>query len=347
MQRGAPRVLNGGVSVAINKAARLALKALSYPDIDLHKVYKLQRSLQNLKASVPARDPYRMWDKIIDAGDHKILTRIYEPDIGNGHPPRNRLLLFFHGGGWVTENVDTYNEVCVALADNTGCLVASVEYRLAPEFPFPAGLDDCYAVAMEMLTNPIEEGITAEDIVLVGDSAGGNFASVVSMMVRDSGIHKVNNQILIYPATWNDHTENSPYESVRTNGYDYLLTSRRIEDYMDLYVSDKSMLSSPLVAPLLASDFSDMPRTLVVTAEFDPLRDEGEAYAKKLSDADNDVTLYRMKDALHGFFALGVRYPQVRRLYRIINRFLDGMQSCEKRYDDYERTDDKKAVDEA
>ena len=308
--------------MAINKAMRLALKALSYPNIDLKKVYKIQRALQNLSVSNHLAH-YKMWDKKISFGDHKILTRIYEPDKSKCAVERNKLLLFFHGGGWVTENVNTYNKVCAGLADNTGCHVASVEYRLAPEFPFPAGLNDCYAVAKEILTNCSELTSNPENVVLIGDSAGGNIAAVVSMMLRDDGNVKVNNQILIYPATWNDHTENSPFNSIRENGTDYLLTSKRIEDYMDMYVDNDEYLSSPLVAPLLADNFSNMPRTLVITAEFDPLRDEGEAYAKKLKKAGNEVRLYRMKDALHGFFALGVKYSQVRRCYNYINRFLD------------------------
>lgn len=308
--------------MAINKAMRLALKALSYPNIDLKKVYKIQRAIQNISVS-NYLSHYNMWDEKFTYEGHEILTRIYEPDKSKAIIERDKLLLFFHGGGWVTESVNTYNKVCAGLADNTGCRVASVEYRLAPEFPFPAGLNDCYAVAKEILINRTELVSCPENVVLIGDSAGGNIAAVVSMMLRDIGNIKINNQILIYPATWNDHSENSPFKSVKENGTDYLLTSKRIQDYMDMYVDKDENLSSPLVAPLLADNFEDMPRTLVITAEYDPLRDEGETYAKKLKQAGNDVRLYRMKDALHGFFALGVKYSLVRRCYNYINKFLD------------------------
>lgn len=312
--------------MAINKAMRLALKALSYPDIDMKKVYKLQRTFQNITAA-KVKLPYKMWDTEIDAGDHKVLTRIYEPDDTSRKRRRNKLMLFFHGGGWVTESVDTYNKVCVTLANETGCKVASVEYRLAPEFPFPAGLHDCAAVTREILTNPAELDVKPEDVVLIGDSAGGNFAAVVSMMMRDEGEMSIRSQILLYPATWNDHSENSKFQSVRDNGTDYLLTSKRISGYMELYCADKSDLQSPLVAPLLAENFSDMPRTLTITAEYDPLRDEGEYYTYKLKEAGNSTRLYRMRDALHGFFSLDAKYPQVRKSYKLINRFLDG---CDK-----------------
>lgn len=306
----------------INKAMRLALKALSYPNIDIKKVYKIQRAIKNIRLSNHLIS-YKMWDKKIHCDGHDILTRIYEPNKDKCNVKRDKLLLFFHGGGWVTENVNTYNKVCARLADNTGCRVASVEYRLAPEFPFPAGLNDCYTVAKDILTNPSELTSSPDNVVLIGDSAGGNLAAVVSMMLRDNDNIKVRNQILIYPSTWNDHSENSPFDSIRENGTDYLLTSKRIEDYMDMYIDNDEYLSSPLVAPLLAKDFSNMPRTLVITAEFDPLRDEGEAYARKLKKAGNEVKLYRMKDALHGFFALSITYPQVKRCYKYINKFLD------------------------
>ena len=308
--------------MAINKAMRIALKALSYPNIDLKKVYKIQRALQNISVS-NYLGHYKMWDRKISVGDHEILTRIYEPDQIKCKTKRDKLLVFFHGGGWVTESVSTYNKVCAGLADYTGCRVVSVEYRLAPEFPFPAGLNDCYAVAKEILSDSSELVSSADKVVLIGDSAGGNLAAVVSMMLRDEGVLKVSNQILIYPATWNDYSENSPFLSVKENGKDYLLTSKRIEDYMDMYVVNKDDLKSPLVAPLLAGSFKNMPRTLIITAEYDPLRDEGEAYGKKLRKAGNEVFLYRMKDALHGFFALGEKYPQVRKCYRLINKFLD------------------------
>lgn len=312
--------------MAINKAMRLALKALSYPDIDMKKIYKLQRAYQNITAP-KVKQPYTMWDTEIDAGDHKILTRIYTPDMTVCKRKRELLLLFFHGGGWVTESIETYNKVCVTLANKTGCKVASVEYRLAPEFPFPAGLNDCYAVTREILLNPSAFNIDAEDVVLIGDSAGGNFAAVVSMLARDRGEFKISNQILLYPATWNDHTENSKFQSVRDNGTDYLLTSKRIMGYMELYVSDKNDLSSPLVAPLLAENFSDMPRTLTITAEYDLLRDEGEYYTLKLKEAGSPVRIVRVKDALHGFFSLDAKYPQVRKCYKIINKFLDGCKA--------------------
>ena len=226
----------------------------------------------------------------------------------------------------MTESVDTYNKVCAALTDATGRRVISVDYRLAPESPFPQGLDDCYAAAGALFNAPAHFDFDPGEITLVGDSAGGNLAAAVSLRARDTGDFHVRRQILIYPATYSDHGPDSPFPSVAENGSDYLLTTRRICEYIDLYKRDDSDLRNPYFAPLLARDFTNQPDTLLITAEFDPLRDEGEAYAEKLREAGNCVVLYRMRDALHGFMSLGPRYVHVRRAHELINSFLDGSE---------------------
>ena len=131
-------------------------------------------------------------------------------------------------------------------------------------------------------------------------------------------------QILIYPAVYSDHTPASPFPSVQENGTDYLLTSKRVEEYLQLYRSKPEDLQNPYLAPLLAGDFSGQPDTLVITAEYDPLRDEGEEYARRLSFAGNRVVLHRMPDALHGFFSLPARFAQVRRAHQYIQQFIAG-----------------------
>lgn len=305
--------------MAINKTMRLVLKALSYPDIDIRKTYKLERAAQIASAKMRG-GVYDTQDIDLTIDGRDILVRIYRPETVIG----KRLILFFHGGGWVTENIDTYNQVCMNLADATQCHVVSVEYSLAPEKPFPHGLEDCYAVTREIMLHPTVFNTHPEDVILVGDSAGGNLVAAVSQMARDRGEFKVHRQILIYPATYNDHTDQSPFESVRTNGTDYLLTSRRICEYMELYCADAKTRQNPYFAPLLATDFSNQPATLVITAEFDPLRDEGEAYAKALAAAGNQVVLHRMPDALHAFFQLDVQYPHVQQAFVWINEFMNG-----------------------
>lgn len=304
--------------MAINKAMRLALKALSYPDIDIKKMYKLQRQVINATSRHIIKPLYKTWDHEIYYQGRRIPVRVFSPKSLLGH----RLLLFFHGGGWVTENIDSYDRVCRYMAKITGATVASVDYRLAPEYPFPAGLEDCYAVTREILLDRLLFDAEPEQVTLIGDSAGGNLAAAVSLMARDKGEFTVHQQILIYPATYNDHTPASPFPSIVENGTEYLLTSRRICDYMQLYQRCEEDRQSPYFAPLLAGDLSRQPRTLIITAEFDPLRDEGEAYGEKLREAGNEVTVYRMKDALHGFFMLEPRYIHVRRAYEQILPFL-------------------------
>lgn len=307
--------------MAINRVMLAALKALSYPDIDLKRNYKLVRGVVGITHYHIRKPFYTVWDHTIDAWDHEIPVRQYFPD--DGREQQNRpLLVFFHGGGWVTGNIDSYDKVCANLAKHTGHTVLSVDYRLAPEHRFPAGLEDCYLAVQEAFANAALLGTRPDQITLIGDSAGGNLAAAVSLLARDRGAICPARQILIYPATNNDHTDSSPFASVRENGTDFLLTSKRIQDYMALYLSEEKDRESPYFAPLLAEDLSGQPKTLVITAAFDPLRDEGEAYGEKLRAAGNPVEMYRVEDALHGFFSLPPRFSQVRECYAVINRFL-------------------------
>ena len=306
--------------MAINKAMQMALKLLSYPDLDMKKVYRLHRQALRVKEPHVFRSFYETWDHKLCHDGHEILVRIYPPK----EEKREGLLLFFHGGGWVVENINTYNKVCLHLARKIGCRVVSVEYRLAPETPFPGGLEDCYAAAREILTQPQLFGVKREQITLIGDSAGANLAASVSLLARDRGEFAVPRQVLIYPATYPDHDPHTtPFDSVRENREGYLLTARRIQDYMSLYIQRQEDWESPYFAPLLANDLSRQPDTLLITAEYDPLRDEGEAYAKALKEAGNQVICHRIPDALHGFFSLDPHYPHVRETYELISRFLD------------------------
>lgn len=305
--------------MAINKAMRMALKALSYPDLDTKKTYKLQRRLEI--ASHPYLRPlYTMWDHVVSVGEHAIPVRIFPPA---KNETKNRILIFFHGGGWVLGNIDSYTGMCSSLAKRTGHTVISVDYRLAPEFPFPAAAEDCYAVAKEVFDFAGSLDVESEDIALIGDSAGGNLAAVVSLMARDRGEFLPKKQILLYPATASDHGPSSPYPSIAENGTDFLLTAKRINDFVELYIRRAEDLQNPYFAPLEATDLSLQPRTLIITAEYDPLRDEGEAYGEKLRAAGNEVEIYRMQDALHGFVMLPWRFVHVKRCYELINRFLN------------------------
>ncbi len=305
--------------MAINKALRMLLKALSYGGIEVQS----SRRLANLKLLDPMKFFYNKIDYQIYNGDYEIPVRIYPPGERSKYGDHHlHVLLFLHGGGWTTESVDTYNRVCSEMARASGCAVVSVEYRLAPEFPFPIGLEDCYEAARALYTKRFILNVDPEDITLVGDSAGGNLAAALSLMAKARGEFLPKQQILIYPAVNNDYTENSPFASVHENGEDYLLTALKIQQYQELYKGKDEDLQNPYFAPLLAEDLSGQPRTLIITAEYDPLRDEGEEYGRRLRAAGNEVEVHRIKDALHGYFALGIRHYRVEESFKLINRFL-------------------------
>ena len=223
---------------------------------------------------------------------------------------------------WVTDCIDNYERICARLASATEHIVVSVEYRLAPEHPFPTGFMDCYAVAKAIYTNRFILNVNPQRITLIGDSAGGNLAAAVSLKARDDGIFKPQRQILIYPAVNNDYTETSRFPSVHENGKDFLLTAGKMQDYIDLYARNKEDKKNPYFAPYIAEDLANQPDTLILTCEFDPLRDEGEAYGKRLKEAGNYVEIHRIKDALHGYFALGIKQLHVQESFTYINEFL-------------------------
>lgn len=302
--------------MTINKSMKKVLKALSFDGIEVEAA----RQLANIKAIDPLKIFHRTIDYKVMNGDHEVPMRLYMPseEISEDLP----VFLFFHGGGWVTDSVDNYERICVRLAVATEHLVISVEYRLAPEHKFPTGLMDCYAVAKALYTRQFILNIDPDKITLIGDSAGGNLAAAVSLMARDNGEFLPKRQILIYPALFGDYTDNSPFPSVHKYGSDYLLTAGKMRDYVEFYASCPDDKKNKYFAPLMETDYSHQPDTLVLTAECDPLRDEGEAYAKRLKEAGNRVKLYRIKDALHGYFSLGIKYFHVKESFELINEFL-------------------------
>lgn len=306
----------------MNRLTRAFLGLFAAPRINMREDYGKVRRFQRRLAvmSMPwRRTPYRQ--TVADAGGRSVSVRVFQPK----ERRRDDVLLFFHGGGWVTGDIETYTPACATMADLTGCAVASVNYRLAPEHPFPEGLDDCFGIVEQLLANPQRAGIAdAANIVLVGDSAGGNLAAALSLKFRQQGHRGAGRQILLYPVTHWDHAlATSPFASVREHGDDLRLTSAEVQDYFDMYVPDPERRKDPLVAPLESTDLSGQPTTLVVTAELDLLRDEGEEYGRALARAGNTVRIHRVRGALHGFIQLPRFSRPVREAYAVINAFLD------------------------
>ncbi len=312
----------------IPKTMQTILHALSYGGIEVEAA----RRLADLKKLDPMRIFCRKLDGEVYNGDHKIPLRLYFPSIEAQREAEERgirgpVILFFHGGGWVTESVETYDRVCAQMAQSAGHTVVSVEYRLAPEHRFPVGFEDCYEAARALYRNALITGLNPDEITIMGDSAGGNLAAAVCLRARDTGDFQVKRQVLIYPALNNCYTEASPYPSVRENGEGYLLTAKKMEDYLNLYESRPEDRENPYFAPLLAENLEHMPRTLILTAQYDPLRDEGEAYGERLCAAGNEVEVRRIESALHGYFALGIKLLHVQESFACINQFLE-MRIC-------------------
>jgi len=211
------------------------------------------------------------------------------------------VLVYCHGGGWTIGDLDTHDVLCRELCNNAGVAVVAVDYRMGPEDPFPAAVDDCLTATYWVHRHARELHVDATRLAIGGDSAGGNLAAVVAIAARDAGDLPIAWQLLIYPAT--DMRRGHP--SHTTNGSGYLLTTETISYYHDNYVADPGHDLDWRASPLLCEDLSRLPPALVLTAGFDPLRDEGLAYADRLVAAGNRATYVCFERQIHGFITMG------------------------------------------
>jgi acetyl esterase len=234
-------------------------------------------------------------DRRIEGPAGEIPLRLYTPP-GRGPFP---VLLYFHGGGFVIGDLDDYDGTCRELCDGAGCIVVSVGYRLAPEHRFPAATDDCLAATRWVGEHAAAFDGDPDRIAVGGDSAGGNLATVTALRIRDEGGPALCAQLLVYPVT--DHVERET-ASMRDNADGYLLTRDTIRWFANHYLGPDGNPDDARVCPLRAVSLADLPPALVLTAEYDPLRDEGEAYAEALRAAGVATTLSRYDGAIHGFF---------------------------------------------
>jgi acetyl esterase len=227
-----------------------------------------------------------------------IGIRLYRPGSAAAVAPA---LVYYHGGGWVIGDLDTHDVLCRDLAHRSGCVVVAVDYRLGPEQPFPAAVDDCLAATRWVQAHASALGIDGSRIALGGDSAGGNLATVTAIGLRDGGGFKPSFQLLIYPGT--DMRAIAP--SHTSNGQGYMLTADTIAYFRGKYVPDQRQWSDWRVSPLLHPDLSKLPPALVLTAGYDPLRDEGRAYADALSKAGVPTQYVCFERQIHGFITMG------------------------------------------
>lgn len=239
-------------------------------------------------------------DLEIPAPHGSIPARLYRP-LGSAASDRLPGLLYFHGGGWVVGDINTHDTLCRALANQARCAVVSVDYRLAPEHKFPAAFDDSLIATRYAAQSSASLGIDATRLAVGGDSAGGNLAAAVALALRDAGGPVLKLQLLIYPVT--DMSMGSA--SHRELGKDYLLTTRLMEYFSDCYLRDKGDAADWRASVLRAQNVGGLPPAWVATAEFDPLRDEGKAYADRLREAGVPTTYVNYPGMLHGFFLYG------------------------------------------
>src|SRR5215470_7147938 len=267
-----------------------SLSSMSVPDA--------RRAMEALSSMRGAAPPIRAAvDRRIPGPVGEIPVRIYTPD-GTAPLP---LLVFFHGGGWVLGSLETHDAICRDLANGAECVVVSVDYRLAPEHKFPAAAEDCYAATRWAAAHAADLGADASRLAVGGDSAGGNLSAVVSQMVRDRGGPPIVFQLLIYPVT------NASFDtaSYRDNAEGYLLTAGDMRWFWGHYLGGAGDGANPYASPMKGK-LNGLPPALVITAEYDPLRDEGEQYAQQLKDAGVATRLSRYNGMIHGFFGMGL-----------------------------------------
>jgi acetyl esterase len=226
------------------------------------------------------------------AGD--ISVRVYTPS-GADAPP---VIMYFHGGGWVIGNLDVSDKPCRTLAKAAGAVVVSVDYRLGPEHRYPAAFDDCYAATAWVAEHAADLGADAGRLAVAGDSAGGNLAAAVALAARDRGGPSIGAQLLVYPIT----DFNFGTASYDENKDGYLLTKGSMQWFWAHYLGAQDLGQDPYACPARAENLAGLPPAYVATAEYDPLRDEGEAYAAALHDAGVPVTARRFDGMTHGFF---------------------------------------------
>jgi acetyl esterase len=237
----------------------------------------------------------------------QVGARLYVPPTADSQDPPP-LLVYFHGGGWVIGDLETHDDPCRFLAAHSGAALLAIDYRLAPEHPFPAAVEDAEAAYAWAVTNAEQLGVNGGRIAVGGDSAGANLAAAVCLTARDAGAQLPAMQLLIYPVT--DAAGEAP--SRRTFGEGFLLTRSDMDWFEERYLPEDSDRSDPRVSVLQAPDLSGLPPAYVATAGFDPLRDEGEAFAARLREAGVPVALRRHPDLVHTFANLTAICPSAR-----------------------------------
>jgi acetyl esterase len=282
-----------------------AMAALNLKPVEESTPAEARESIRTRTAGLgPFPEVAAVTDHRVPVAGGEITVRAYSPGGPGPHPA----LVYYHGGGWVIGDLYTHDGLCRSLSAAAGCAVLSVDYRLAPEAKYPVPVEDSYAALLWIVANAGRLGIDRRRIAVGGDSAGGNLATVMALLARDRRGPALALQVLIYPVT--DHDLDTV--SYRENATGYVLTRDAMRWFWDHYLAHEAQGREPYASPLRAPSLAGLPPALVITAEYDPLRDEGEAYAARLRDAGVPVTLTRYPGMFHGFVRLTKFLDQAR-----------------------------------
>ncbi len=274
-----------------------ALAALNLKPFKDSTPAEARESMRSRTAALgPFEEVAAVTDHRVPVAGGEITVRVYKPAGMGPHP----VLVFYHGGGWVIGDLYTHDGICRAMVNAAGCAVASVDYRLAPEFKYPVPVEDSYADLLWVVANATRLGLDPARIAVGGDSAGGNLAAVMSLLARDRRGPRLLLQILVYPVTSYDFGT----ASYRENATGFVLTTEDMRWFWRHYLSREEQGREMMASPIQAKSLADLPPALVITAGCDPLRDEGEAYAARLRDAGVAVTLTRYPGMFHGFLRM-------------------------------------------
>ena len=257
---------------------------------------------EKLRLPMPGDPVAKVEDRRIPGPAGEIPLRIYQPENARG------VLVYFHGGGWVIGSLDSHDAPLRSLANAAGCSVVSVDYRLAPEHRHPAAAEDCYAATCWVADNARSLGADPDALAIGGDSAGGNLAAVTALLARERRGPRIRYQLLVYPVTDHDFERTS----YRENAEGYFLGREDMRWFWNHYVPSQTDRNLFTASPLRARDLSHLPPAHLISAEFDPLRDEGEAYAARLREAGVPISLTRYDGMIHGFFSMAAIIPRGR-----------------------------------
>ena len=288
-----------------------ARAASGLPEVWQAPVETIRKNLEN--RAVQSGEPENIYEVIhryIPGPTSDLPLRIYRPIKGAVLPA----LVFFHGGGWVLNNLDSYEQAMRSLANKGQFVVIAVNYQKAPELPFPVPFDDCYATLLWVAQNAEKLGINPEQIGVGGDSAGANLAAGVAIKARDTGDINLAFQLLIYPC--ND--VEMKYDSAYNNGVGYGLSTQAMEWFWEQYLSKKSDAKNPYAVPASAKDFRGVAPAIITTAEFDPLLDDGYNYADLLRKAGVPTVYREYEGVIHGYFTLAGITPEANVLHNFV-----------------------------